>query len=126
MAETTRVLMLALRSSDYLIETDELSAAATILQNYLNAHPAHPQVLQRLGKVRLLSGEAKEAAALFRQALCIGEHATEELSATAVDEVAADVSLAVHTDEVPVPSVDLGATEPDPSDTDEVPELALA
>ncbi len=148
MAETARVLMLAIRSSDYLIETDELDAAATILQNYLNAHPAHPQVLRRLGQVRLLNGQAKEAAALFLQALSVGEQATDEhgeLAVTLAVEAEPPVIAAAPVEaeppvidaapvelELSTPSLDVADKGPndadssDSSDADDLPEVALA
>lgn len=67
-----KVLELALRSADHLIGLGEDEAAANILQHYVDAHPPHPQVYQRLGKLRLKQGRAAEAARCFEKALALG------------------------------------------------------
>ena len=68
----SRVRRLAVNAADHLMEKKRWEAAASILENYLNSQPASshdPDVLRRLGKVRLAQGEPKAAAKLFEQAL---------------------------------------------------------
>ncbi|MEO0421087.1 MAG: tetratricopeptide repeat protein [Pseudomonadota bacterium] len=72
--------MLAIRTADHLLERQESSAAADVLERYLAAHPPHGRVLQRLGRVRLMQGRAAEAAHLLEQALecCAPEPAMDD------------------------------------------------
>jgi Flp pilus assembly protein TadD len=64
-----RALHLAIRSVDHLVLIGQTEAAATILENYLQVHPPVPEVLSRLGRIRLEEGRSEEAARLLEQAL---------------------------------------------------------
>lgn len=64
-----RVYRLATNAADHLIATRRFDAAASILQNYLSAHPPYPGILRRLGKIRLSQGRPRDAVILFRAAL---------------------------------------------------------
>ena len=64
-----RALNLAIRSADHLMLLGQPEAAATILENYLLAHPPAAQVFSRLGRIRLEQGNAAEAAKLLERSL---------------------------------------------------------
>ncbi len=69
----SRVRKLAINAADHLMDKGRWEAAASILENYLNSHaanPENPEILRRLGKIRLAQGNPKAAAHLFEQALC--------------------------------------------------------
>jgi hypothetical protein len=68
-----KVLELALQSADHLVALGEDEAAANILQHYVDIHPPHPLVFQRLGRLRLKQGRAAEAARLLERALAMGD-----------------------------------------------------
>ncbi|MDH3646912.1 MAG: hypothetical protein OER80_09070 [Gammaproteobacteria bacterium] len=59
----------ALEISERLASWEMLDDASDVLQNCLNAHPFHPKLLQRLGRIRLAQGRPEEAAPLLEQAL---------------------------------------------------------
>ena len=68
----SRVLRLAVNAADHLMKKGRWDAAGSILENYLSTHPQEPEnpdVLRRLGRVRLAQGEPKQAAAMFEKAL---------------------------------------------------------
>lgn len=67
-----RVRRLALSSAQHLVGKKRYEAAASILENYIDAHPDSPgqaEVLRALGRVRLAQGQPREAARLFERAL---------------------------------------------------------
>lgn len=64
-----KVFNLAANASDHLVRMRRFDAAASILENYLSANPAHPEILRRLGKIRLQQGRPEAAARAFEQAL---------------------------------------------------------
>ncbi len=64
-----RAFALTIQSSDHLINEKYYDAAATILERYLNMHPAHARVLRRLGRVRLYQGRPGDAVPLLARAL---------------------------------------------------------
>lgn len=59
----------AIEISDRLASWDMLDDACAVLERGLEAHPAHPELLQRLGRLRLAQGRPADAAPLFEQAL---------------------------------------------------------
>lgn len=67
----SRVRLLALNAADHLIIKKRPDAAASILENYLSAHPACPATLRCLGRVRLEQRRPDLAVPLFRQALAL-------------------------------------------------------
>lgn len=64
-----RVCRLAVNAADHLVAKKRLDAAASILENYLSAYEEHPDVLRRLGRIRLAQGRPKDAAPLLERAL---------------------------------------------------------
>ncbi len=67
----SRVRLLALNAADHLMVKKRPDAAASILENYLSAHPACPATLRCLGRVRLEQRRPDLAAPLFRRALAL-------------------------------------------------------
>ena len=65
----SRAFRLAIAACDHLVFLQRLDAAATILENYLHAHPPAACVLRRLGHVRLRQGRPHDAARLLEAAL---------------------------------------------------------
>lgn len=65
----SRVRRLAINAADHLVDKGRLDAAASILENYLSAHPQNPEILRRLGRIRLEQGRADEAMTLLQSAL---------------------------------------------------------
>lgn len=59
----------AIEIADRLVGWKMLDDASDVLQRCLVQHPAHPQLLQRLGRIRLAQGRPQEAAPLLEQAL---------------------------------------------------------
>lgn len=59
----------ALEISDRLVSWSMLDDASDVLMRCLDAHPFHPKLLQRLGRIRLAQGRPEEAAPLLEQAL---------------------------------------------------------
>lgn len=59
----------AIEISDRLASWDMLDDACGVLERCLDVHPAHPELLQRLGRLRLAQGRPADAAPLFEQAL---------------------------------------------------------
>ncbi|MFK7886032.1 MAG: hypothetical protein AB8G16_04130 [Gammaproteobacteria bacterium] len=53
-------------------------SAASILENYLSAHPACPATLRCLGRIRLEQRRPDLAAPLFRRALALYGEDTEK------------------------------------------------
>jgi predicted Zn-dependent protease len=64
-----RVRNLAINAADHLVAMHRLEAAASILDNYLNAHDDCPLVLRRLGRIRLAQRKPRAAARAFERAL---------------------------------------------------------
>jgi hypothetical protein len=64
-----RVRVLAMRTAEHLARTQQLDAAAHILENYLSVHGADAEILRTLGAIRLRQGRAGEAALLLERAL---------------------------------------------------------
>ena len=64
-----KVFNMAINASDHLVRMKRLDAAASILENYLSAHPPSSEILRRLGKIRLAQGRPDEAAQAFESAL---------------------------------------------------------
>lgn len=65
----SRVRSLAVNAADHLIGKNRLDAAASILENYLSAHPESADILRRLGRIRLLQGNPEIAVPLFERAI---------------------------------------------------------
>ena len=59
----------ALEISERLASWHMLDDASDVLVRCLDAHPFHPKLLQRLGRIRLAQGRPEEAAPLLEQAL---------------------------------------------------------
>lgn len=59
----------AIEISDRLVRWKMLDDASALLQRCLAQHPANPQLLQRLGRIRLAQGRPGEAVPLLQQAL---------------------------------------------------------
>ncbi|MBT8136759.1 MAG: hypothetical protein KJO54_07075 [Gammaproteobacteria bacterium] len=59
----------ALEISDRLVSWRMLDDASDVLVRCLDAHPFHPRLLRRLGRIRLAQGRPEEAAPLLEQAL---------------------------------------------------------
>ena len=59
----------ALEISERLVSWRMLDDASDVLLRCLDAHPFHPKLLHRLGRIRLAQGRPKEAAPLLEQAL---------------------------------------------------------
>src|SRR5262245_35493066 len=64
-----RVRLLAVRTAEHLARSEQLEAAACILENYLVVHGAEAEILRLLGGLRLRQGRAREAALLLERAL---------------------------------------------------------
>ncbi len=63
------MLKLVVTASDALMAKARPDEAAKILERYLAVHPPNPEVLRRLGRIRLAQGRPAEAAPLLEQAL---------------------------------------------------------
>lgn len=59
----------AIEIADRLVGWRMLDDASGVLERCLDQHPAHPILLQRLGRLRLAQGRPEEAAPLLEQAL---------------------------------------------------------
>ena len=59
----------ALEISERLESWRMLEDASDVLLRCLDAHPLHPKLLHRLGRIRLAQGRPEEAAPLLEQAL---------------------------------------------------------
>jgi hypothetical protein len=64
-----RVRLLAVRTAQHLARSQQLDAAARILENYLTVHGAEAEILRLLGGLRLRQGRARDAALLLERAL---------------------------------------------------------
>lgn len=54
---------------DRLVAWRELERASELLDKYLRRNPGHPELLRRMGRIRLVQGRPREAAALLEQAV---------------------------------------------------------
>ena len=64
-----RVRMLAVRTAEHLARTQQLDAAADILEKYIAVHGPEAEIMRLLGGIRLKQGRAREAALLLERAL---------------------------------------------------------
>ena len=67
----SRVRRLAINAADHLVRKGRLDAAASILENYLSAHPENPDVMRLLGRIRLKEGRPDLATPLLQRALAL-------------------------------------------------------
>jgi cytochrome c-type biogenesis protein CcmH/NrfG len=58
-----------LQVADRLISWREVDRAAELLEKYLRRNPGHPELLRRMGRIRLAQGRPREAAELLKQAI---------------------------------------------------------
>jgi hypothetical protein len=58
-----------LKVADRLIAWHEVDKAGELLEKYLRKKPGHPELLRRLGRIRLVQRRPREAAALLEQAV---------------------------------------------------------
>jgi cytochrome c-type biogenesis protein CcmH/NrfG len=58
-----------LQVADRLIAWREIERASELLEKYLRRNPGHPELLRRMGRIRLVQGRPREAAALLEQAV---------------------------------------------------------
>jgi hypothetical protein len=58
-----------LRIADRLLAWHETDRAAELLEKYLRRNPGHPELLRRMGRIRLLQKRPHEAAAFLKQAI---------------------------------------------------------
>ena len=54
---------------DRLLAWQELDKASELLEKYLRRNPGHPELLRRMGRIRLVQGRPREAAVLLEQAV---------------------------------------------------------
>ncbi|MEM7082187.1 MAG: tetratricopeptide repeat protein [Pseudomonadota bacterium] len=59
----------AISITDRLLAWDMLDSAATVLETSLESNPYHPELLRRLGKVRLAQGLPQEAIPYLKLAI---------------------------------------------------------
>ncbi len=59
----------AKRIADRLVSWNMLESASSILERALDKHPYHPDLLRRLGRIRLAQGKPQEAIPLLKLAL---------------------------------------------------------
>ncbi|NNF17062.1 MAG: hypothetical protein HKN70_09960 [Gammaproteobacteria bacterium] len=59
----------ALTISDRLLAWDMLDSASSVLERNLEKHPYHPELLRRLGRVRLAQGLPQEAIPFLKLAI---------------------------------------------------------
>ena len=58
-----------LKVADRLIAWKEVDRASELLEKYLRKKPGHPDLLRRMGHIRLMQGRPREAAAFLEQAV---------------------------------------------------------
>ena len=58
-----------LKISDRLMAWDMLDSAASVLETSMEKHPYHPELLRRLGRVRLAQGSPQEAIPFLKLAI---------------------------------------------------------
>jgi cytochrome c-type biogenesis protein CcmH/NrfG len=58
-----------LRVADRLLAWHEADRACELLEKYLAKNPGHPELLRRMGRIRLLQRRPREAAAFLEQAI---------------------------------------------------------
>jgi cytochrome c-type biogenesis protein CcmH/NrfG len=58
-----------LQVADRLLAWHEPDSASELIEKYLRKNPGHPELLRRLGRIRLAQGRPREAAALLEQAV---------------------------------------------------------
>lgn len=75
----SRVRTIAINAADHLVAKNRLEAAAAILEKYLSTHRDCPEVLRRLGRIRLAMRQPDDAAALFERSLAA--HRADDRSA---------------------------------------------
>jgi hypothetical protein len=80
-----RVRLLAVRTAEHLARTQQLDAAADILEKYLAVHGPEAEIMRLLGGMRLKQGRAREAALLLERALARHFECTHRTAAQ-VDE----------------------------------------
>ena len=85
-----RVRLLAVRTAEHLARTEQLEAAACILENYLVVHGAEAEILRLLGGLRLRQGQAREAALLLERALALHFECTAARHAPVAPAAGAD------------------------------------
>lgn len=61
--------LLAVRTAEHLARSQQLDAAALILENYLAVHGPEAEIMRLLGGLRLRQGRARDAALLLERAL---------------------------------------------------------
>lgn len=59
----------AILITDRLLAWDMLDSAASVLETSLERHPYHPELLRRLGRVRLAQGLPQEAIPYLKLAI---------------------------------------------------------
>ena len=59
----------AKRISDRLASWNMLESASSVLERVLEKHPYHPDLLRRLGRIRLAQGKPQEAIPLLKLAI---------------------------------------------------------
>lgn len=59
----------AISITDRLLAWDMLDSAASVLETSLESHPYHPDLLRRLGRVRLAQGLPQEAIPYLKLAI---------------------------------------------------------
>lgn len=59
----------AVQASDKLVAWNMLESASNVLEQCLQEHPRNPNLLRRLGKIRLHQGQTHEAVPYLEKAL---------------------------------------------------------
>ena len=59
----------AKRIADRLVSWNMLESASSVLERVLDKHPYHPELLRRLGRIRLAQGRPQEAIPLLKLAI---------------------------------------------------------
>lgn len=66
---TMRQIERAKRIADRLVSWNMLESASSVLERVLEKHPYHPELLRRLGRIRLAQGKPQEAIPLLKLAI---------------------------------------------------------
>ena len=84
----SRVRRLAINAADHLVRKKRFDAAASILENYLSAHPESADIVRRLGRIYLSQGRADLATPLLKRALTMyGDENRDEVTKAAAAQV---------------------------------------